>query len=127
MSLKEFAAKTLSHETKRAIYNSPIYSIYSKHYLRYKFMSCKIKHKLNILTPELVIYLLSTYRCNFSCKHCEASAGDKNVLELSTEEICNFITELSEMKVKRIFISGGEPLVRKDFFKIAHHVQDVGM
>lgn len=125
--LKEFVDKTLSHKTKRAIYTSPILNLYSRHYLKYKLMSCKLKHKLNILTPELIVYLVSTYNCNFHCKHCEASAGDKHVVELSTDDICNFITELREMKIKKIFISGGEPLLRKDFFKIAHHVQDVGM
>lgn len=118
-------------ETKKAIYRSPLLEpladIYSKYYLRYKFNACKIKHKLNILTPELNVFWLSTYNCNFRCKHCEASAGEKKVSELTTEEICGVITELSEMGVKKIYVGGGEPLVRKDVFEVIQHINDVGM
>lgn len=118
--------KNLLSATRKIVHRSPVWNIYSEHYLRYKFLSCKLKHKFNILTLETV-YWLSTYNCNFHCKHCEAGAGDKNVSELSTDEICNFITELSKMKIKRIFITGGEPLVRKDIFVIIRHILDVGM
>ncbi len=121
----------LFHNAKRVIYRSPLldplWNIYSKHYLRYKFLSCKIKHKLNLLTPDLTVYFLSTYKCNFHCKHCEANAGEKIVNELTTDEICNLITELGKMGVKRVFIGGGEPLVRKDVFEIIRHVIDTGM
>lgn len=122
---------SLFHTTKKAIYRSPLvdplWDIYSKYYLRYKFLSCKLKHRLNILTPDLTVFFLSTYKCNFRCKHCEANAGEKVVDELTTDEICNLITELGEMKVKRVFIGGGEPLVRKDVFEIIRHVIDTGM
>ena len=116
---------SLLHDTKKAIYRSHISDLYSKYYLRYKFLDCKIKYMLGILKPE--VFWLSTYGCNFHCEHCEASAGDKKASELSTEDVCNVITELSEMNIKRFFISGGEPLVRKDIFKIIRHVLDSGM
>ena len=116
---------SLIRNTKNVIYRCHILDPYSKYYLKYKFLSCKLKLKLNILQPE--VFWLATYGCNFHCEHCEASAGDKNTSELSTEEICNVITELSKMKIKRFFISGGEALIRKDIFEIIRHVLDSGM
>jgi radical SAM protein with 4Fe4S-binding SPASM domain len=37
------------------------------------------------------------------------------------------MTELSEMKVKRVWIGGGEPLLRKDIFVIIRHILNMGM
>lgn len=100
---------------------------YLNHYATNKFLSCKFKQKFHILERELFVAWLATYNCNFHCKHCEASAGNTNVPELTTDEVFKLITELSEMKVKSIFIGGGEPLIRKDLFIIIRHVLDNGM
>lgn len=42
--------------------------------------------------------------------------------ELRTEEIFNIIDRLKEYNVTSIMISGGEPLVRKDFMKIIEYL-----
>jgi radical SAM protein with 4Fe4S-binding SPASM domain len=118
--------KNVLHDTKNAIYMTGMLDTYSKYYLRYKFLSCKLKHKFNILSPNTV-HWTSTYNCNFYCKHCEANAGDMHVPELSTKEICDVITELGNMNIKMFSITGGEPLVRKDIFQVIRHVLDTGM
>ena len=118
--------KNLLCTMRNTRYGSDILDLYSRHYPRFKFLGCKIKLKFNILKPEAV-YWLTTYDCNFHCNHCEASAGEKKVSELSTNEICDVFTELSEMGIKKIFITGGEPLVRKDTFKVIRHILDLGM
>jgi len=101
--------------------------IYSDYFAKYKIMNCKLKRFLNILKPEYVNWV-STYKCNFRCEHCEASAGDKEeILELDTKEACELMAELGDMKVKRIFIGGGEPLLRKDLFVIIDSILDAGM
>lgn len=59
-----------------------------------------------------------TDRCNLRCKYC---MGDKDVVFLPKEEIltCEEIGEIvdifSQLGVKKIRITGGEPLVRKNF------------
>lgn len=103
-------------------------NIYAKYYAKYKFLNCKTKLYFNISKPELFVHWLSTYNCNFHCEFCEANAGDKkNIQELDTEEVCKLMAELGKMKVKRIFIGGGEPLIRKDLFIIIRNILDVGM
>lgn len=71
-----------------------------------------------------------TYRCNLRCKMCylwgEKSASDterkiRSGKELTLEDLKkNLIPPLKEMKVKRIQITGGEPLLRNDIFELIH-------
>lgn len=125
--LEDLAIRKLSPDMKRKIRESYMFNVYSRNYLRYKFLSCKLQYKLNILPSEFVVHWLTTYNCNFRCKHCEAGAGDKSVSEMPIEEICNIITEMSNMGIKHIFFSGGEALVRKDIFRIIRFTLDKGM
>jgi radical SAM protein with 4Fe4S-binding SPASM domain len=74
----------------------------------------------NYSAPLSVIWDL-TYECNLKCKHCLVGAGSPMGDELSTEEITGIIDQLVEMKVFSITFSGGEPLLRKDFFDILNY------
>ena len=112
---------------KAVVYGIPgLKNSYSDYYAKYRFLSCKLRQKLNILRPDATIQWLATYNCNFHCKHCEASAG-RRVLELTTDEILGLMNELGGMGLKKIFISGGEPLIRKDIFRIIRYILDRGM
>jgi len=121
------AEKLLPYSTKNYICNSFVFDMYSKNYFRLKFLNWKIENKFHIMPSDMTVHWISTYNCNFRCKHCEASAGDKRVSELSTDEICNLITELSRMKIKKIVIGGGECLLRKDIFIIIGHILKMGL
>ena len=61
-----------------------------------------------------------TARCNLKCCHCRAEAQDDFVAgELSTEQIVAVLREIREAGDPIMVLTGGEPLVRKDFFDIA--------
>lgn len=100
---------------------------YLRHSASYKFWICKLKLKFHILRPTTFVQWLATYECNFKCQHCEATAGKKKPSELKTDQVLKLVDELSEMKVKNIFISGGEPLMREDLFQIIEHIFNKGM
>ncbi len=74
-------------------------------------------NKKILFKAPLSFGLLLTARCNLSCPHCCTSLNLEKK-ELSLTEIESIIEELKVLKVFSVFISGGEPLVRKDFFKI---------
>lgn len=57
-----------------------------------------------------------TERCNLKCKHCRASIQPKD--ELPTKHLVALLKELNNLKVKTITFSGGEPLLRKDIYKL---------
>jgi radical SAM protein with 4Fe4S-binding SPASM domain len=62
-----------------------------------------------------------TYTCNLRCKHCYEDAGIHRP-ELSTEEVFLAVDKLSNIAgvgVPALSFSGGEPLMRKDFFEVA--------
>ena len=68
-----------------------------------------------------------THRCNLKCRHCYADAGQPFYNELSTEEGMDVIDQLVECGKPLLFISGGEPLMRNDIFKILSESVKKGM
>lgn len=72
--------------------------------------------------PFLVVWNV-TGRCNERCKHCYADAGEHRP-EMSTEEAFLAIDKLSRtasVGLPALSFSGGEPLMRQDFFDIASY------
>lgn len=69
-----------------------------------------------------------TRTCNLKCVHCYAGSEAKIYEnELSTEEALKFIDDLAEFNVPVILFSGGEPLIRPDFFDLAKRAADHGI
>ena len=59
-----------------------------------------------------------TGKCNYRCKHCYMSAPDAKLGELSHEDIMDIIRQLADAGVMNVTITGGEPLIRRDFLEI---------
>jgi len=76
-----------------------------------------------------IIFWNLTNRCNLACSHCYINAGPgaKRNDELSTREAKNLIDDLAEMGTPLILLSGGEPLVRDDFWVLAGYIKEKGM
>ncbi len=77
----------------------------------------------NCLVP-IQVSLEVTHRCNLACKHCyvDVPAGD----ELSFSEIKNILDQLAEAGTMYLMLTGGEPLIRRDFFDIAFYARERG-
>ena len=68
--------------------------------------------------PSDVIWNI-TNRCNLLCDHCYMAADahtDPN--ELSDEETLALVRQMGERKLPALFLSGGEPMMRKNFWEI---------
>jgi len=66
-------------------------------------------------------------RCNLTCKHCYTTSADIDFPnELSTETIYEVMDDLKEFKVPVLILSGGEPLLHPDIFKISQRAKDQG-
>ena len=75
-----------------------------------------------------VVVWNSTRTCNLRCRHCYMeSDGQKYAGELTTEEAKRFIDDLAEFRVPVLLFSGGEPLIRPDFFELAEYARDKGV
>ena len=65
-----------------------------------------------------------TGRCNYKCRHCCLSAPDAKFGELPHETIIKMIDELGECGVFSVTLTGGEPLVRADFWEIVDALRE---
>jgi radical SAM protein with 4Fe4S-binding SPASM domain len=79
-----------------------------------------------IHAPFLVVWDF-THLCNLRCKHCYQDAQAALEDELTTEEAKGLIDQLADAGVVVIAFSGGEPLMRKDFFEIAAYAKSRDM
>jgi AdoMet-dependent heme synthase len=68
------------------------------------------------LGVPLSVHLDLTYRCNERCVHCYLDHDDHG--EMTTAEITDLLTQLAEAGVFFLSLSGGEVLMRRDFFEI---------
>lgn len=68
-----------------------------------------------------------TNKCNLRCLHCNMSSGSENKNELTTSEAKEFIDEIALNKASYILFTGGEPLLRKDFFEISSYATKKGI
>ncbi len=97
-------------------------------------VSFKIKGEFNREKPSNfsqvfrpVITWNLTYKCNLLCKHCYINASPKGNEGLSTDEALNLVDQMAELKIPLLILSGGEPLLRRDFFEIAQRASSYGI
>lgn len=59
-----------------------------------------------------------TGRCNLRCRHCYMSAPQAKYGELSHEQCLDIVRQVSDAGILQVSLTGGEPLVRRDFLEI---------
>jgi len=85
-----------------------------------------VTRPLQVHAPFLVVWNF-TYKCNLNCKHCYSDAGSLPRQELSTSEAMKVVEQIADFGVTSLAFSGGEPLMRKDFFEVARHAVESGL
>jgi heme b synthase len=77
--------------------------------------------------PRIIAWEI-TRSCNLYCSHCRASAKyGPYENELTTEECFSLIDGFLEVGRPLVILTGGEPLLREDFFDIAKYAVDKGL
>ena len=81
-----------------------------------------LEAKLQVVAWEL------TRRCNLYCAHCRASAAKGPYPhELTTSQCYRVIDQIVQLGKPILILSGGEPLLRQDFFDIASYASQKGL
>ncbi len=70
------------------------------------------------------IFLEITSLCNLNCKHCNVYPFRKDPNEFRFEEWVRLFDRLVELKVFTLWISGGEPFMREDFFDLLDAIHE---
>ncbi|MGZ4851948.1 MAG: radical SAM protein [Halobacteriota archaeon] len=85
-----------------------------------------ITKPLKLQAPFLVVWNY-TDACNLRCKHCYQGAGKMSKDELSLDERLKIVDQLAENDVVAIAFSGGEALLRDDFWEVARYASSKGL
>ena len=116
-----------------AVEKSRLSKLFADSYVRrainsivYGFAEFGFNRPIQVHAPFLVVWNF-TYKCNLNCKHCYLEAGNISKMELSTEEAMKVVDQIADFGVTSLAFSGGEPLMRKDFFEVARHAVDAGL
>lgn len=64
------------------------------------------------------IWIKVTNRCNLRCRYCYANSGEGEEEEITINEIKEILEELKVRNYRKIIITGGDPLMRKDILEI---------
>lgn len=68
-----------------------------------------------------------TMGCNMRCGHCGSSCTEPLADELTTQEALNLCDQITELGLKWVTLSGGEPLTREDVPILVEHLATSGV
>ncbi len=80
--------------------------------------------------PPIAIVWNLTNKCNLRCSHCYSDSvynQETQSKELNTSQALRLVDYLAKIGVGSLSFSGGEPLLRKDFYTIAKRTSDHGL
>ncbi|MGG7144621.1 GTP 3',8-cyclase MoaA [Clostridium nigeriense] len=69
-----------------------------------------------------------TDRCNLRCVYCMEEEGSnffKNEEKLTKDEICKIVSVSAKLGIKKIRLTGGEPLVRNDIVELMEKINNI--
>lgn len=81
------------------------------------------KLELPIVNDSLFIYL--TDLCNLSCPHCYRNSTELSKETLSLENWIKILDNFKSCGGKEVTISGGEPLLYKDFIELCRYIKSL--
>ncbi|MBI2401490.1 MAG: methyltransferase domain-containing protein [Gemmatimonadetes bacterium] len=59
--------------------------------------------------------------CNLSCSHCLVFSGPGEAPGLPLERLTGIVDRATQLGLERLYLTGGEPFVRKDVFRLLQH------
>lgn len=85
-------------------------------------MECLYKDAKKVVNN---ISIAITHRCNLRCIHCmvDAEFGGSGEDYFDTKTICSFLDKIIAINPHSIAITGGEPMLRTDFFTILEYLR----
>lgn len=102
-----------------------------KNSIKKKHLEQLAEYRDKIITnpPLRDLFLELTSRCNEHCIHCGSSCGDIENTELSLEQCKKILDDVKrdfDISTLMLDITGGEPLLHKDFFGIMEYANKLG-
>jgi len=70
------------------------------------------------------LWLQINNACNLSCAHCLVSSGPGKERGLPLEQLLGIVDRAVELGLARLYVTGGEPFVRRDIFALLRHATE---
>ncbi len=84
----------------------------------------------NLIDPEgrpvTHLRMSITQECNLRCAYCHHEGEEAPGEQMSTETACEIVKTCSQYGIRKLKITGGEPLLRADIYEIIRSAKDVG-
>lgn len=76
----------------------------------------------DLKAPLFIAWQINS-ECNLGCLHCCEDAGHSMPDEMNKEETFNFLSQIVDLKIPYVALSGGEPLLHRNFFEICEFIR----
>ncbi len=89
-----------------------------------------IRQTIGWLTRQripLFVQLMTTERCNLSCRYCYAEFGARHRPDFPRDPLLSVIDGLGRLGCGFVMLAGGEPTLRKDIGEVIDRVKAAGM
>src|SRR3569832_270972 len=90
-------------------------------YHRYRTLQT---HKISALP---IVILMPHSACNCRCVMCDIWKGNKNLKQLTQDDITGLLSSLKQLGTKQILMSGGEALLNPAFFSFCQLLKKQGL
>jgi MoaA/NifB/PqqE/SkfB family radical SAM enzyme/SAM-dependent methyltransferase len=70
------------------------------------------------------LWLQVNNACNLACTHCLVSSGPGGIPGLPPEELVRLVDRAAELGLERLYVTGGEPFLRRDLFDLLRHASE---
>lgn len=81
-------------------------------------------HKISVLP---IVILMPHSACNCRCVMCDIWKDNKNLKQLSSDDVRDLLKTLKEFGTRQVVMSGGEALLNTNFFKLCEILKNNGM
>lgn len=92
-----------------------------KTYKRYRTLKTHVIHTLP------VVILMPHSACNCRCVMCDIWKDNKNLKQLTVDDIAGLLASLKKLGTQQVVMSGGEALLHKNFFKLCELLKNEGL
>lgn len=94
--------------------------------LRHTYHRYKTLHTHRISALPIVI-LMPHSACNCRCVMCDIWKDNKNLQQLTEQDVAGLLLSLVELGTKQVVMSGGEALLNQNFFRLCKMLNNVGI
>ena len=83
--------------------------------------------RTNIIATLPVVILMPHSACNCRCVMCDIWKDNKNLKQLSEEDVNGLLSSLKKFGTQQVAMSGGEALLNTNFFRLCEILKNEGI